>query len=563
MTAARTQIPTDGIPIRVRCSAFGFAGGTLPRDPESRMLTINTLVVLPTGAEIRVTLRDAATAKLVRAAGRVERQLVEDDCRVGMVVELTSFDGEGAEVLRDIIVAALDETAATPKPIEIGTMLRDPNDLRGHEATAELFPTPIPLPEDAVRPAPPARIAPVPLPGTEMSQVPVAPEPEVARPTAPARRLEARPVATDRSSMPERKPYEGLVPYGLTLLVETDRLGPVTGVLAADAPDGGLFVESEHALAVGSALLVSLPDPQTGQPVRTVCKVVRHVLGHGGDMLGSQLAFSTTDPALPEALAALLQAADVSRQVVDRTPDAPAADGEEEIDVDIDLRERTRNLVGNALTEARAGRPAQAIDLLLKALAHEPQDAAEIHLRIAHIALDDLSDVDFARYHVREAERLSPERADLRGILREIGARVGHRPRARVPSERRTKRRVRLTWPGRRLLAIVVFTIAMATGIGTWLTWRYVLPRGGAPEIVAVGEVDDLVPASAVRLYRRRLYVRVEPKWLGEPQHVRRRAIEDLARRARLRFDAPVVLLTDAENHLVATYVGGRVTIAR
>jgi hypothetical protein len=112
-------------------------------------------------------------------------------------------------------------------------------------------------------------------------------------------------------------------------------------------------------------------------------------------------------------------------------------------------------------------------------------------------------------------------------------------------------------------LAIVVFTIAMATGIGAWLAWRYVLPRGTAPEIVAVGEVDDLVPASAVRLYRRRLYVRVEPRWLGEPQHVRRRAIEDLARRARLRFDAPVVLLTDAENHLVATYVGGRVTIAR
>jgi hypothetical protein len=54
----------------------------------------------------------------------------------------------------------------------------------------------------------------------------------------------------------------------------------------------------------------------------------------------------------------------------------------------------------------------------------------------------------------------------------------------------------------------------------------------------------------------------VEPKWLAEPEHVRRRAVEDLARRARKRFNVTAILLIDAQNHLVASHIKGRVTLA-
>lgn len=423
------------------------------------------------------------------------------------------------------------------------------------ESSPEKLPTPIPLPETW---APAARATPIQLARIDSSPTAVVPEPDATSSTAAHLGPTAEPV-----SMPEHRQYEGLVPDGLTLLVETDRLGPVTGVLAFDSPAGGLFVESQRELALGSALLVTLPDPITGEPVRTVCKIVRHVYGHAGDLLGTQLAFSSTDPALPEALADLLQAADASLQVVDRSPDSPALEGEQEIDVDVDLQERISDLVHSALIDAHGRRPAQAIDTLLKALALGPSNAAELHLRIAHIALDDLSDVDFARHHVREAERLAPKRADLRAILREIGARVGHRPRAERPARRPAKRRVRVNLPGRRLLVIAIVTLALLAGTGTWLIWRYILPRGPAPAVVAVTEIDDLVPASEARSYKKRLYVRVQPEWLGEPQYVRRRALEDLAGRARQRFGVRTVVLLDQENHLVASCIDGRITLAR
>ncbi len=223
------------------------------------------------------------------------------------------------------------------------------------------------------------------------------------------------------------------------------------------------------------------------------------------------------------------------------------------------VEHRARELLSDAVRAERADRVAEAVSLLEQALTLNPSNVADIHLRMAHLALERLDKLDLARQHADALVRLRPdasETTDLLAAIEQAGSdrkKKHHAAQKAKPLAGDSDSRKRIA-----LLAVAVLVLALVVG---WNVWHFFSPRGPRPVQVAPLAVSAWVPASAASVHRGRLYVTVTAGWARLTASEQRQRLARLGDWAQRKLGTNDVVATDANRQLVGRVHGDAIQV--
>lgn len=229
------------------------------------------------------------------------------------------------------------------------------------------------------------------------------------------------------------------------------------------------------------------------------------------------------------------------------------------------VAQKARDYVTDAVRAQRAGRVADAISLLEQALALKPPNAADIHVRLARMAVGPLDDVALARSHVEKLKELAPTRATVTKLVAEIDAREGEissgrKRRARPARARSSVGRAPLS--PMRMAGGALALAGLVAAVG-YLAWYFWLPHGPQPQTVDPATIANVFPSHSAQLLQDRLYVRVSGEWVNLSLEQKRERLGTLAEWARSEHAVKEVLVSDAVPTLVGRVHGDAVTVYR
>jgi hypothetical protein len=285
--------------------------------------------------------------------------------------------------------------------------------------------------------------------------------------------------------------------YGISVQIRP--FGSKESQKSADVSLGGVFLPTSDPHKMGGCLPLRLVHPLTGEVIAAVCKVVHQVYDAEGVLVGLGLRFANIDRNLSERMRSLLE--DITGEDQGPTPDESVvsvdiqdlegidtADLEGGLTVELEAagaspgglsavpqnaREAAplappepsfRDCYREAMAASRAKRPRDAVTWLKFALARSPANAADLHLRVASIALRDLGDLKLAEEHVRAASQIVSGGTAVQRLTQEIKqqrrrgsngphfadglGRLQDSPRALSPTAKSLSRRGLVGWLG-------------------------------------------------------------------------------------------------------------------
>jgi len=260
---------------------------------------------------------------------------------------------------------------------------------------------------------------------------------------------------------------------------------------AADLSLGGLYLPASEPRPIDACLPLRIIHPMTRENIAAVCRVMRIVPSADSRTVGLGLRFANIDRVFSERLRALVQ--DITGEDPLPQPlvpvfaleaaelDAIAELGyESPLEVELDLVSESvpvvpgrlqtwtpqgqanqlasavvapptvyaaRDCYVRALGAQRVHRPEEAVEWFRRALQSAPDNALDLHVRIASLALRELGDFVLAEEHLNAAEacrvgfaatgKLRKELEELRHTIRRA-AKVAHATRVvRSPWRRR------------------------------------------------------------------------------------------------------------------------------
>lgn len=231
------------------------------------------------------------------------------------------------------------------------------------------------------------------------------------------------------------------------------------------------------------------------------------------------------------------------------------------------LREAARQRAEAALREAVSAERrkdwATAFEKLEVALAANPTNAVQLHLRLAKLAAGPIGDLLRAKQHATEALRLAPESKEARAILQDIDTRATASVVAPPDKTKALRGLPSIAFPSRFRLLIAVVSLLGLVGAGGWMAWSFLIPHGPRPKEIFVTSVSDILPASRVQLHRASLFVTATEAWNQMAPQAKKEALEALAGRARRDHSVSRVVVISADGRLLGTAEQGRVRVLR
>lgn len=141
----------------------------------------------------------------------------------------------------------------------------------------------------------------------------------------------------------------------------------------------------------------------------------------------------------------------------------------------------------------------EAVRLLELALKLRPQNAHEIHLRLAQVAVTRLGNLDMGERHAVAAKALDPENVNAARLLDTIAMRRADAAddvaagQSRATPTRRTDARAAGPVSQRRTMAVLVGTVVVL--MAAYNVWRFAVPKGGdRPVAVSTEVVSQYIP---------------------------------------------------------------------
>ena len=219
--------------------------------------------------------------------------------------------------------------------------------------------------------------------------------------------------------------------------------------------------------------------------------------------------------------------------------------------------ERARDYLANAVRAERAGRLAEAVNLLEQALVMSPGNAADIHIRIVRLALGSLENVQLARLHLTTLRRSFPEYDGLAALENETAKRDLELQRARVKKPSRRKWPRIQTTPLRAVAgSLLALTVVAAIG---WALWLHVLPRGPQPSALAVTALPDIGKVESAQVFEGCLFVKVA--WPALSREAKTAHLQKLAAWVESQQGVREVVVSDSRPVMLGQVKDGIVTV--